>query len=177
MLVWLVGIYTFYIFIKIYLSVMQIGYINQEKYKDAVILPEGKYLVAGNYAVAKEKLSIINSFVGYLLFLWWLFSGFEMLQRFFGVDGFISSILFIFGFFAIDFLVSLPFSIYKKFKIDSDFGFNKMSPKMFVVDTLKSIALFLIFGGVIFSLLIWIIESFSLWWFGVLYCFLRLYYL
>ncbi len=165
MLLWIVGIYSLYIFLKIYLSIMQIGYINQEKRKEAVILPEGRYLVAGNYAVAKEKVSIIESFVEYLLFLWFVFGGLEWLQRAVGAEGFSSSLIFILLFFAINFIVSLPFDIYKRFKIDQDFGFNKMTPKMFIEDTLKSIALFLVFGGAVVALLIYIIESSTNWWF------------
>ncbi len=164
MLMWVVGIFSIYTLLKIYLSVMQIGYVNQEKQKEAVILPAGRYLVAGNYAVAKEKLSIVESFVEYLLFLWFVFFGFEWLQKLTGVEGMASSLMFLLGFFAINFLVSLPFSIYSKFKIDKEFGFNKMTPKMFIIDTIKSIGLFLIFGGAIFALLIWIVESFSNWW-------------
>jgi len=164
MLNFVIGIYSFYTLLKIYLSIMQIGYINQEKKKEAVILPPGRYLVAGNYAVAKEKLSILETFVDYLLFLWFIFFGFKWLQNLFGTSGFFSSLLFIFGFFAINFIISLPFTIYSKFKIDKEFGFNKMTPKMFVIDTLKGIALFLIFGGVVFLTLIWIIENFKSWW-------------
>jgi len=165
MLLWVVGIYSIYTLLKIYLSIMQIGYVNQEKLKDAVILPSGKYLVAGNYAVAKEKLSIIETFVDYLLFLWFVFFGLSWLQSITGIDGISSSLLFLLGFFTINFIVSLPFSIYSKFKIDQEFGFNKMTPKMFIIDTIKSSLLFLIFGGAIFSLLVWIIDSFSSWWF------------
>ncbi len=68
MLSWIIGIYSLYTFLKIYLSIMQIGYINVEKNRDAVILSKSQYFVAGNYAVRKEKLSIVESFVDYLVF-------------------------------------------------------------------------------------------------------------
>ena len=165
MLMWVVGLYSLYTLLRIYLSIMQIGYVNQEKRKEAVILPSGKYLVAGNYAVAKEKLAIVDSFIDYLVFLWFIFAGFEWLQGLVGSSGMSSSLLFLLGFFAINFIVSLPFTIYSKFKIDKEFGFNQMTPKMFIIDTIKSTLIFLIFGGLIFSLLVWIIENFNSWWF------------
>ena len=44
-------IYSVYIFMKLYISIMQIGYINEEKRKTPVLMPADKYLTAGNYAV------------------------------------------------------------------------------------------------------------------------------
>ena len=53
---------------------MQIGYINIAKRKTAVLLQPSDFLKAGNYAVAKEKMSIISSFVDYLFFIAFLWS-------------------------------------------------------------------------------------------------------
>ena len=58
----IVGIYSLYVLISIYVSVMQIGYINQAKRKSAVLLSASEFVKAGNYAVEKEKLSIVNTF-------------------------------------------------------------------------------------------------------------------
>ncbi len=160
-----IGIYSLYILVKIYLSVMQIGYINVEKKRTPVLMPQGRYYVAGNYAVAKERLAIVESFVEYLLFLWWVYGGFAWLQGLTGVDGTVGeSVLFLLGFFAINWLATLPLELYGKFRIDQSFGFNKMTPKMYLVDTLKSVALFLVFGGAIFSALAWIVAEVPSWW-------------
>ena len=67
-----VALYSLYTFMRLYISVMQIGYINDEKRKDPILMPAGKFLVAGNYAVAKEKLSLVETFVDYLMFIWWV---------------------------------------------------------------------------------------------------------
>jgi len=61
-------------------------------------------------------------------------------------------------------VVMLPFEIYSKFKIDQSFGFNKTTVKMYLADTLKSIALFLLFGGLVLALLSWIVSHYELWW-------------
>jgi len=161
----IIALYSLYTFLKVYISVMQIGYINQEKRKDPVLMPAGKYMVAANYAVAKEKLGIIETFVDYLMFIWWVFAGFAWLSSLFGVDGSVmSSVLFLFGFVVVNYVVGLPFSLYQTFKIDETFGFNKMTLKMFIVDALKSAALFIVIGGAIFALLSWIIASYEMWW-------------
>ncbi|MEA1879429.1 MAG: M48 family metallopeptidase, partial [Campylobacterota bacterium] len=158
-------LYSLYTFMKIYISIMQIGYINEEKRKTPVLMSADKYLVAGNYAVANGKLGLVTTFVDYLMFIWWVFSGFAWLSGLVQVEGtLIQAVLFLFGFIAVNFVVGLPFELYQKFKIDEDFGFNKMSPKMFVADTLKSSLIFIIIGGAIFALLAWILTSYESWW-------------
>lgn len=144
---------------------MQIGYINDEKRKTPVLMSAEKYLVAGNYAVANGKLGLVTTLIDYLMFIWWIFAGFAWLSSIVQVDNTIlQAVLFLFGFIAINFIVGLPFELYQKFKIDESFGFNKMTAKMFVLDTLKSSLLFVIIGGAIFALLAWIISSFESWW-------------
>ena len=81
MLMTIVGIYTFYVLVTIYTSVMQIGYINQAKRKEAVLLSTSEFLKAGNYAVAKEKLSLVTAFVDYLFFIAWMGFGVRLLQE------------------------------------------------------------------------------------------------
>ena len=128
-------------------------------------MPEGKYLVAANYAVAKEKLGLVEMFVDYLMFVWWIMAGFAFLTSVIHVESAIlQAVLFLFGFIVINFIVGLPFQLYQTFKIDEDFGFNKMTAKMFVLDTIKSSLLFFAIGGAIFALLAWIISSYESWW-------------
>jgi len=165
MLETIVLIYTLYTLLRIYISVMQVGFLSQERNKEAIILSDTKYVIAANYAIAKERVALVEHLVDYLMFLWWSFSGFAMLSHFVGLDNPVSSsVLFLFGFVGINFLVGLPFEYYYKFKIDKDFHFNKMTPKMFVIDKLKSSALFVVIGGAIFALLSWIVSSFDSWW-------------
>ncbi len=81
MLMTIVGIYTLYVLITIYTSVMQIGFINQAKRKQAILLGQADFLKAGNYTVAKEKLSLVNAFVDYLFFIAWMGFGVSALQN------------------------------------------------------------------------------------------------
>jgi STE24 endopeptidase len=165
MLETIIILYSLYTFMKLYIDVMQIGYINVEKHKTPVLMSEDKYLVAGNYAVAKGKLGLVSTFVDYLLFVWWVVTGFAWLSAVIQVEGtLMQAVLFLFGFVIVNFIVGLPFELYEKFKIDESFGFNKMTPKMFIIDTIKSALIFFIIGGAIFALLAWIIGSFETWW-------------
>ncbi|MDQ1326593.1 MAG: endopeptidase [Campylobacterota bacterium] len=158
-------IYSVYTFMRIYISVMQIGYINDEKRKDPVLMPASKYKIAADYAVAKEKLSLIEIFVDYLMFVWWVLIGFSWMTTVIQVeDNILQSVLFLFGFVIVNYLVGLPFELYQKFKIDETFGFNQMTPKMFMMDILKSSLIFFVLGGALFALLAWIITLSTSWW-------------
>jgi len=144
---------------------MQIGYINIAKRKEPVLLSDTKFLIAGNYAVAKEKLNIVNSFVEYLVFIAWMGFGISWLQsNLFMQNDAMQNIAIVLSFIIIGSIISLPFAYYEKFVLDQDFGFNKSSVGLWVKDTLISFGLTLVFGaGVIWGIYA-IMTSFTLWW-------------
>ena len=166
MLMTIVGIYTLYVLIAIYTSVMQIGYINLVKRKTPVLLSAADFLKAGNYAVAKEKLSIINTFIDYLVFIMWIGFGIKYLvsQYYTMADEAMMNIAIVMSFVVINYIISLPFSYYEKFVIDEKFGFNNSSVGQWVKDTMISFILTMILG----SLVVWgiyeIMTNFELWW-------------
>ena len=109
MLMTIVGIYTLYVLITIYTSVMQIGYINIAKRKEPVLLSDTKFLIAGNYAVAKEKLSIVNSFIDYILFIAWMGVGISWLQSSIILENdALQNIAIVMSFLIIGSIISLP---------------------------------------------------------------------
>lgn len=68
-------------------------------------------------------------------------------------------------------IVGLPFSIYSTFGIEERFGFNKTTPKTFVIDILKGLMLTVLLGAPIFALILWIFSAVShawLWAWGAL---------
>jgi len=165
MLTVIVGVYTIYVLVSIYTSVMQIGYINQAKRKTPVLLVASEFLKAGNYAVAKEKLSIVNSFVDYLFFIAWMGFGISLLQsNLFLESETIMNIAIVMSFLIINSILSIPSSYYEKFVLDEEFGFNKSSIGLWIKDTLIAFVMTLVFG----SLVVWgiyeIIINFTLWW-------------
>lgn len=158
-------LFTIYTLLKIYISVMQIGYISEEKSKDAVLMSQEKYIHAGEYAIKKQRLEIVSSLVDYIMFVWWVTNGFSWLNTTLSIDNSLTSaIVFLFGFFAIGYLVGLPFELYQTFKIDKEYGFTQTTAKLYTIDQLKSIGMFIVFGGVIFYLLSWIIINIESWW-------------
>jgi len=161
----LIAVFTIYTLIKIYISVMQIGYVTDMKKLEPVLLSEEKYEVAGSYAIKKERLSIAESFIEYFMFLFWVYGGFKYLQSAVGIEsGLTSSVLFLFGFFVINYIITFPLDIYKTFVLDKAFGFTKTTAKLYTQDQIKQALIFLIIGGGIFFILSYIIENFSNWW-------------
>lgn len=58
-------------------------------------------------------------------------------------------------------LVDLPFSYYQHFVLEEKFGFNKLTRKLWVVDTLKSLALCHVLGGPLLYGFLKIFEKFD----------------
>ncbi|MGA9046665.1 M48 family metallopeptidase [Sulfuricurvum sp.] len=160
-----IGTYTLYILVRLYVSVMQIGYINQIKRKGAVLMGEREYLDAANYAVAKEKLGMVETFVEYGLFLIWIGGMMAWL------DGALMTqsesthaIMAVMGLVLINGIVMLPFGWIAKFKIDEKYGFNRSSMGQFVKDTLIGTLLTLVIGSLMVWIVAMIITSSELWW-------------
>ncbi|QOY52865.1 M48 family metallopeptidase [Candidatus Sulfurimonas baltica] len=165
MLMMIVGIYTVFVLITIYTSVMQIGYVNKAKRGKAVLLSDADFVKAGDYSVAKEKMSIATAFIDYLLFIMWIGFGIKALESTLLFENeAVMNVAVVMGFLIIGSLISLPFSYYEKFILDEKFGFNKSSMAQWIKDTAISFAMTLIFG----SLVVWgvylIISNFTLWW-------------
>jgi STE24 endopeptidase len=64
----------------------------------------------------------------------------------------------------ISLLFSLPFRYYSTFVIEDKHGFNKQNPKGFVMDTLKSMGLAMILGGVLVGIILYIMDHLGEWW-------------
>ncbi|MEO7726828.1 MAG: M48 family metallopeptidase [Burkholderiales bacterium] len=62
-------------------------------------------------------------------------------------------------------VLDLPFAWYRTFGIEQRFGFNKMTPLMFVVDGLKNAALAAALGIPLVACILWVMErAGELWW-------------
>ncbi|MCW8953963.1 MAG: M48 family metallopeptidase [Sulfurimonas sp.] len=170
MLMTIVAIYTLFVLVTIYTSVMQIGYVSKAKRGKAVLLSDSEFVKAGDYSIAKEKMSIASSFLDYIVFIIWIDLGIKFLEDSFvfltenGENEALMSIAVVMGFLVINSIISLPFSYYEKFVLDEKFGFNKSTMAQWIKDTLISFVMTLILG----SLVVWgiylIISSFTLWW-------------
>jgi STE24 endopeptidase len=62
-------------------------------------------------------------------------------------------------------LTGLPFEYYRTFVIEERHGFNRQTRRGFWLDRLKGLAIAAVLGGLLLSVLLWIMEAAgSLWW-------------
>lgn len=62
-------------------------------------------------------------------------------------------------------LADIPFSCYRTFVIEQRFGFNKMTPLLYVIDTLKHAALAAALGVPLIACVLWVMEQAgAAWW-------------
>jgi len=60
-------------------------------------------------------------------------------------------------------LLHLPSSIYSTFVLEEKYDFNKTTPKTFVLDIVKSLALTVIIGAPVFALILWFFDAAGEW--------------
>jgi len=61
-------------------------------------------------------------------------------------------------------LAFLPLTLYRIFGIEERYGFNKMTPGLFVVDMAKVIALALVLGAPLLVVVLWLMGAAGYWW-------------
>ena len=165
MLSTVITVYTLYFLLKLYVSVMQIGYINNTRCGRPVLMGSADFMKAANYAAAKEKLSMVSSAVEYILFLGWLSLGITWLEEatLFAEGGF-KAVVMVLGFILINGVLTWPLEWYGKFVVDGAYGFNRSTPGLFVKDTLIATLLTLLFGGAVTWGVYVIMQSTAMWW-------------
>jgi len=165
--------YCVYFLVNVYTVFMQIDYVKKAKLQSAVILTPSKFKVAGEYGVDSQKLSLVSIFYEFILFFLWISFGLvaldDLTSSFIGWQ---KAVVFVDLFIIINWLLALPFDLYKTFKLDKKYEFSNMTPALFIKDTLKSGLLFLIFGSAVIAGLTYIIETFPSWWiYGFIFIF------
>lgn len=126
------------------------------------IYDQDKYQKQQSYFRANTRFGLLTSTVSFLvIILMIVFGGFGWLdgivQRWTANPILVSLIFFGILFLAND-IISTPFEIYDIFVIEERFGFNKTTPKTFILDKLKGYALTAVLGGGIIALVMWFYQ-------------------
>ena len=136
------------------------------------VYDEKEYVRSQSYKKERYNFGLVTSTFSLLLMLAFLFfDGFAWVD---GIARNISDNSIVIGlvFFGIIFFVSdlltLPFSWYSTFVIEEKYGFNKTTPRTFILDKLKSWGLMIVIGGGILALLIWFYQMAgdNFWWYA-----------
>ena len=144
----------------------------------AGVYETSEYEKSQAYQKEKEKSDQVESSIQFVLYLILLTQGYlgglyDIITNFVNQSSSINSMslyasnLFFFGIlFIVSDILSTPFSIYNTFVIEEKYGFNKSTVKLFVLDKLKGYVLAIIIGGLVISLLLFLIQQLdtSFWW-------------
>ena len=125
---------------------------------------------AADYTCAKTRLATVTVVADAGVVLWLTFGG--GLQAMHGLTtGWLSgeiprgiALLVLLG--AVMTLVELPFSLYRTFRIEARFGFNRMTAGLFFADLAKSLLLAALFGLPLAACVLWLMQQAgAYWWF------------
>jgi STE24 endopeptidase len=155
--------------LEIYLSRRQLSALHQsrlevpEEFKNSLTLEDHQKAI--NYASSKliyGHFRLLWSAI--ILFYWFPFRGAEKLFLAIADWGLHREVLFLILFGLIQMLLNMPWAVYSTFILEEKHGFNRTTPKLFIIDRIKG----LILGGlIIFPLLyaiFFLFEKLGSWW-------------
>jgi STE24 endopeptidase len=137
------------------------------RFADRIGLPAHRKAAA--YTIAKQRFGVVESAVGVaILVLLTLGGGLQQIADILLVwldAGFVFQIAVIAAVALLLGVIELPFAWYRQFRIEQDFGFNRMTIGLFVSDALKSLALSVAIGLPVVVVVLWLMETAGvLWW-------------
>jgi STE24 endopeptidase len=157
-------ILVFDYFLERFLSYLNSTYWNDKLPEELQgLYDEEKYGKSQQYEKQKQRFSfVVDTLTFVVMLLMLILGGFALMDAwargftsnpvllallYFGVLGFASMIL------------SLPFDLYHTFILEEKFGFNKTTPKTFILDKIKGLFLGAIIGGGLLALIVFIYQS------------------
>ncbi len=165
---------TVSVLIQFWLSQRHLAYIasNKDKVPDAFSdkISLDAHQKAAEYTTTNTRIGIFELGISTaFLLIWTLGGGLDLLDQLWrsveyspivtGI-GVILSAMLIMG------LLEIPMSIYHTFVVEERFGFNRTTPRLFAIDTIKNTLITLAIGTPLIWVFLWLMENAgSLWWF------------
>jgi STE24 endopeptidase len=111
--------------------------------------------------------SVFHNFV-ILLFIFVLLNIYNSWVVSFGLSFILSGLVFFLLLSYADTVISMPFSLYNTFRIENKYGFNTMTFKLWIADTIKSLIISTIIISLLISAALFLVNrSPELWWLWV----------
>lgn len=153
--------------IRSYLAIRQIRYVRI--HRDQVPNDFSHYISlrshqrAADYTVARTQLNLFETLAeGTLLVVLTLFGGLQWLDLFWGQHiehELLRQIILIISVLSITALVQLPFDLWRIFKLEQRFGFNRMTLKLFISDQIKGLMIALVLGLPLLGAILWLMAT------------------
>jgi STE24 endopeptidase len=135
----------------------------------AASVPLPAHRKAADYTVAKTRFGIVDALLSAAVLLAFTLGGglqalFDLWARVLDPAGYAHGIALILSVAAITGAIDLPLTVYRTFVIEARFGFNRVTPALFVADLAKSIALGLAIGVPLLLAVLWLMAKMGEWW-------------
>jgi STE24 endopeptidase len=159
---------------QLWLARRQIAHVR--KHRDAVpsmfagAIPLPSHQKAADYSIAKAHLEITEILLGALVLLVFTLGGLinwldKAWEPVFGHSSLAHGVALCASVAIMSALFDLPVSIYRTFALEARFGFNRVTPQLFVADLLKQAALAALFGIPLLFIVLWLMGAMgALWW-------------
>jgi STE24 endopeptidase len=159
--------------LRFWLSHRQIAHIEAHRAKvpdafaDKISLEDHQKAAA--YTISKTRFGRLPLFYDAgILLLWTLGGGLQWLDQTintYQLSPIFTGIAVMLAFTLLSSLLDLPFSIYSTFVIEEKFGFNRTTPKTFIIDMFKGAALGVVIGVPLLFVILWLMQQAgSMWW-------------
>jgi len=128
---------------------------------------------AADYTVAKGRLALVEMTVDVALLLIFTFGGLlasfdQFWREVFDGPGYAHGLALFASVGVAGFIVGLPFSLYRTFTLEARFGFNKMTPALYLADLAKQLLLTVLIGAPLLLAVLWLMGAMGeRWWFYV----------
>ncbi|MCR5709144.1 MAG: M48 family metallopeptidase [Bacteroidales bacterium] len=126
-----------------------------------------RYRRQQDYAMANRKFSLLSGAVSTLvtlaLFCFGGFALFDGIARSVSNSPVLQALVFWGIFYLMSWVVTLPFDIYRTFVIEQRFGFNRATPRLFAIDSLKGLLLNMLILGAVLALCVWLYTLAPRW--------------
>lgn len=124
---------------------------------------------AADYTVARMRLGMLERVTDAVILVGLtLLGGLEAIQQLVGAvtqHELLRQVLLILSVSVLLGLLSLPFTVYRQFILEERFGFNRMTPGLFVSDMLKGVLVGALLGIPLVAAVLWIMaETGPYWW-------------
>jgi len=124
---------------------------------------------AADYTLAKAQMGLLELVLGTTVLLGWtLMGGLSALNLWLLTwlgTGMTQQLVLLMAFVLINGVIDLPLSLYQTFVLEERFDFNKMTPKLWLIDLFKSSLMGALIGLPIAALILWLMgTSGGLWW-------------
>ena len=158
--------------VKLWLFSRQIRHVAQHRQQVpapfAGRISPAAHAKAADYTIAKARFGLVDTAFGLLVVVAWTLLGALSALNQWLLDavgpGMWQELALLGSFVVINAVVELPLTLYRTFVLEERFGFNKMTPKLWIADLFKSSIVGALIGLPIAALMLWVMGSAGPYW-------------